>query len=257
MTTLNPTSVTSMIHSESELEHALQHLIPDDLQGHEAFAVYRNARKKYSQAFRESKMKDGVRGIETFRTVQGGILAAHKTGLCHKGVEREASALYVTVNPRDVPSALKETHAHYYKWVEHKAGTTKEKVRKGDRDDFAATLDRVLLMNILKSRSRTRLQMIDVDDDDPTTWLQRIQDAIGLEAIEMIIKTKNGYHVVYSPKRMDKSSHRKLEAVLISDPNKGQDANVTKSKGTMLSCALPGGYQADHPTKILCCSCQR
>jgi hypothetical protein len=219
--------------------------------------VYRNARKKYSDAFRESKIKDGVRGIEMFRTVKEGVLAAHKAGLCHKGVEREASALYVTVNPRDVPTALKETPAHYFKWVEHKAGTTKQQVRKGDRDDFAATLDRVLLMNILKSRSRARFQMIDVDDDDPTTWLQKIQDAIGLEAIEMIIKTKNGFHVVYSPKHMDKTSHRKLEAVLSSDPKKGQDASVTKSKGSMISCALPGGYQADHPTKILYCSCQR
>ena len=35
--------------------------------------------------------------------------------------------MYVTINPRDVPEALKATHAHYYKWIEHKAGASKEK----------------------------------------------------------------------------------------------------------------------------------
>lgn len=250
--------LAGMIHSEDELEHALRHLLPKDgLEGHESLTVYRNARRKYSKAFGESEMKEGIRGIEPFRSVEGGILAAHKAGLCCKGLEREASALYVTVNPRHVPDAMKETHSLYYKWIEHRAGLSKQQVRRGDRADYAGTLPRALLSNILKTKSRVRFLMIDVDDNDPTTWLQKTRDAIGDDAIEMIIKTKNGFHLLYRPKDMTQESHKRLDAVLRSDTGKGPDENVTRTKGTSIACALPGGYQSDHPTKILYCSCQR
>jgi hypothetical protein len=48
--------------------------------------------------------------------------------------------MYMQVNPRDVVAALKETHTRYYKWVEQKAGTTKEQVRKGNHIDEAEVL---------------------------------------------------------------------------------------------------------------------
>jgi len=251
------TVTTDMIHDEDEMRHAFHHLLKDGLNGNETLMVYRNARNKYSEAFRESSLKDGIRGIESFRTTEDGIVASYRAAICTRDIEREASAMYLTINPRDVPQALKATHEHYYKWIEHKAGASKEKVKKGDRQDFAATLDTVLKMSMLKSRSRMRFNMIDVDDTDPTTWLAQTRQAIGDEAIEMIIQTKNGYHVVYRPKDMDKIAHMRLEGVLSSDPGKGQDAHVSKGKGTMISCALPGGYQADHATTIFYCSCER
>lgn len=35
--------------------------------------------------------------------------------------------------------------------------------------------------------------MIDVDDNDTTTWLSRIRQAVGDDAIEMILKTNMGF----------------------------------------------------------------
>jgi hypothetical protein len=84
--------------------------------------------------------------------------------------------------------------------------------------------------------------MIDIDDNDQTTWLSRIEQSIGEEAIEMIIETKNGFHVVYRPKDMCRKAHMNLNNVLSSDIGKGQDASVTKGKGSKVSVARPGGY---------------
>jgi hypothetical protein len=56
---------------------------------------------------------------------------------------------------------------------------------------------------------------------------------------------------------MSQEGHKSLNAVLSSDPGKGQDASVTKGKGSKLSVALPGGLQADHESRILYCSCER
>lgn len=246
-----------MVWSEDELRHAFHHLLKNPLKGNESLMVYRNARKKYSEAFRQSPLKHGIRATESFRSIDEGIIATYRPAVCFRGVEREASALYVTINPSNVPEALKATHERYYKWVEYQAGASKEKVKKGDRSDFAATLDMVLKMKMLTSCSRGPFSMIDIDDNDPTTWLGRIRQAIGDDAIEMILETKNGFHVVFLPKKMSQEGHKSLNAVLSSDPGKGQDASVTKGKGSKLSVALPGGLQADHETRILYCSCER
>jgi hypothetical protein len=101
----------------------------------------------------------------------------------------------------------------------------------------------VLKMKMLTSCSRGPFIMIDIDDNDPTTWLSRIREAIGDDAIEMILETKNGFHVVFLPKKMSQERHKSLNAVLSSDPGKGQDASVTKGKGSKLSVALPGEYR--------------
>lgn len=39
--------------------------------------------------------------------------------------------------------------------------------------------------------------MIDVDDNDTTTWLSRIRQAVGDDAIGMILKTNMGYMYAY------------------------------------------------------------
>jgi hypothetical protein len=165
--------------------------------------------------------------------------------------------MYVYINPRDVPAALKETHSRYYKWLESKAGMTKQQVRKGGNYDFAGTLNRVLDYQVSHHKSRGIFSVIDVDDNDPTTWLERIRQAIGEVAMEMIIETKNGFHVVYHSKKMGQESHMALAQVLQSDTGTGQDAKVTKLDGCALNCALPGGCQGTHRARILYCSCSR
>lgn len=175
--------------------------------------------------------------------------------LCFES-ERPASALYVGINPRDVPEALKETYQLYYNWLEHKAGATKQQVRRGDRDDFAATLAQKFEGRILACKSRERFAMIDVDDPDPTTWLERICHAIGEEAIEIIIQTKNGFHVVYQKSKMSSLAHKALGEVLKSDKGTGKEAAVTAMNGPAISCALPGAHQGNHKISIFACSCQ-
>ena len=104
------------------MRQAFNDLLKHILKRHETLMVYRNARNKYSDKSRDSGTKAGVRGIESSRTVDDGIGAAYRARLCCRGVEREAPQLYVTINPQ----ALKATHTHYLKWIENKAGTTRE-----------------------------------------------------------------------------------------------------------------------------------
>jgi hypothetical protein len=177
--------------------------------------------------------------------------------LVSQSQELDLSAMYVTINPRDVPTAFQETQAQYIKYIECMAGLTVGTVRGASKPDYAASLKRRLECRILASQSRNLLQMIDVDDPDPTTWLAEIRQAIGEEAIEMIVQTKNGFHVVYSSKRMQPQSHIKLRDVFAKNPGKGPEDKVTRTKGTAAACALPGVYQADHPASIYICSCQR
>lgn len=253
--TATTTSVAmDMVHSEEEIRHALTHLIGDSLRGNETMVIYRNVRKKY--AAEDETVREGIRSEGTFRTPEEGVVAAYRAGISESGASRRASALYVTINPRDVAEGLKTTHSLYHKWLEGKAGMTKDQVRKGDRDDFAGTLDKAFRMNVLKSESRHIFEMIDVDDKDPETWLKQVRDAIADENIEMIVETKNGYHVVYNSKSMPRANHAKLAQVLKGSP-KGKDEKATKSKGPSIQCALPGGMQSDHKTRILYCSCSR
>jgi len=242
-----------MIHSEEELRHAFYHLIPSEdhpLEGHECLSLYRHLRKKYA----DYPVKEGLKKICCYRTIDEGVLAAYQASLCFSK-ERSASALYAHINPRHVPEAVKATHAKYYQWLEYGAGTCKEQVTRGTSSNFAGTLYRTLEIEISHSKSRVRLSMIDVDDNDPRTWLSRIRTAIGKEAIEVIIETKNGFHVLFQRSKMKREAHEALREVLASDTGKGKDVKVTSMKGCALSCALPGAYQADHKTKILACSC--
>ena len=244
----------NMIHSMDELEHALSHLIPSEshLQGHECLCLYRNVRGKYV----DYPVKEGPKQIESFRSIESGILAAHKAGICFE-TERPASAMYIGVNPQNVPAALKETNELYSKWLEYNAGLSKNEVRHGNREDFPARLQDKFEGRLMACKSRDIFSMIDVDDPDPSTWLRRIREAIGEEAIEMVIRTKNGYHVVFQRKKMTKQSHKALGDVLSSDKGKGPEASVTLMKGPVISCALPGAFQADHKTSIISCSCKR
>jgi hypothetical protein len=251
-----------LIHSEDEVKHALSHLLGgadesrSSLQGHETMTLYRNVRKKYvsGEYLKEYDLKEGPKQVCTYRSVDRGLLAAYQAGCCPVA-ERPASAMYMQVNPRDVVAALKETHTRYYKWVEQKVGTTKDQVRKGNTADFAGTLDHVFQLQVSRHQTQRRFDVIDVDDSNPDTWLKRIVEAIGEEAIEMLIETKNGFHVVYKPSKMLKADHLQLKQVLESDIGKGKDEKVSKLDGNAVSCALPGGYQADHKARIQRCSC--
>jgi len=217
-----------MIHSEDEVLHGLQHLLmggeevtdnnnnyfdDDDsatnLQGYETMTLYRNVRKKYSSTPKE--IKEGLHCIETFRTPRQGLEAALRCALCREGPDREASALYVAINPRHVLQGMNLTQDAYNNWSNAKLGMSKEVVKGLDRIDYVGTLDKSLKSNILKSQARRNLDMIDVDDADPTTWLKRVREAIGYEHIEMILETKNGYHVLYKGKNMKKHQHQKLQ----------------------------------------------
>lgn len=109
-------------------------------------------------------------------------------------------------------------------------------------------------LKILSKQSRNLFQMIDVDDPDPDTWLADIRSALG-DAVELIVKTKNGFHVIFRSRKLTRESHRRLREVLEKDTGKGKDASVTQIKGTLDSCALPGTFQAGHPTSLLYCSC--
>lgn len=250
-----------MIHSEEEVKHALHHLMQGDddyLKGNETLTMYRNVRSKYvsDEYMKEHQLQNGHKQICAFRTVEQGLLAAYQASVCPAS-ERPASTIYVNINPRDVPAALKVTHSLYYQWLEHKVGTSKQQVRKGSRQDFAGTLNRVFDSQVSGHKSRGMFQFIDVDDDDPDTWLTRIREAIGEEAIEMIIETKNGFHVVYQNKKMPKEAHSALREVLDSDTETGKDASVTKAAGCALACALPGAYQGGHKVRTVYCSCNK
>eukprot|EP00339_Tiarina_fusa_P005535 CAMPEP_0117004500 /NCGR_PEP_ID=MMETSP0472-20121206/5443_1 /TAXON_ID=693140 ORGANISM="Tiarina fusus, Strain LIS" /NCGR_SAMPLE_ID=MMETSP0472 /ASSEMBLY_ACC=CAM_ASM_000603 /LENGTH=281 /DNA_ID=CAMNT_0004705457 /DNA_START=52 /DNA_END=897 /DNA_ORIENTATION=+ len=258
----------NMVHSEEELLHGLKHLMGDVgsdcdegdepqqefLRGHETMILYRNVRKKYST---EPGIKEGLHCIETFRTPEQGLEAAYRAALCRNGPVREASALYVAINPRNVSEAHKLTQANYSHWLEAKAGVTREQPKGKNREDYLGTLDRALRCNILRCQARKRLDMIDVDDTDPTTWLRRIREAIGDEHIDMITQTKNGYHVLYQGKKMNPQEHRRLQNVLSENPGKGPMEKVTRGKGATVACALPGGSQSFHKTRIIYCACQR
>jgi hypothetical protein len=90
-----------MIWNENEMRHAFMlfhHLLKDGSSGNEALMIYRNARNKYSEAFRQSPLKDGIRAVESFRLADEAVIAAYRAAVCFRGVEREASALYVTIN---------------------------------------------------------------------------------------------------------------------------------------------------------------
>ena len=264
----SPSICMNMIHSEEELRHGLQHLLQDGLDGHETMTLYRNVRSKYARNEQEkNEVKNKLRGVEHFRTVEDGILAAYRSSVCESGPIRHCSALYVNINPRNVMDGLKVTYSNFLRWVEYKAGLTTDAVKGADKEDYAGRLDKALNMNVLKTQSKRRFDMIDVDEKDPDTWLRRICEAIdggggaasaGSHAIELIVETKNGYHVVYKPRNMTRESHVALHKVL-SDENagSGSDCKVLKVLGGSVSCALPGGYQADHKTRILYCSCQK
>lgn len=243
-----------MIHSTEELHHALSHLIPsyDYLQGHECLALYRNVRKKYV----DYPVKEGAKQICSFRSVEKGILAAYQAGICFEN-ERPASSLYVGINPRHVPEALKETHEIYSNWLEYRAGATKQKVRGGHKDDFGASLSHKFEGRILACKSREQFSMIDVDCTDPNTWLSRIRSAIGEGSIAMVIQTKNGFHVVYEKRKMTNVNHKSLKEVLESDSTTHKEASVTSMNGPAISCALPGSYQTGHKTTIYSCSCNK
>jgi hypothetical protein len=60
----------------------------------------------------------------------------------------------------------------------------------------------------------------------------------------------------YRPNEMSLAAHRRLEAVLRSDPETGRDSSVSKGKGSMISFARQRGYQADHSITILFHSCE-
>lgn len=267
----NLSIATNMIHSEEEIRHALSHLLGrrgfgengaedglDYLQGHETMTLYRNVRKKYvsTDFWADHSYNEGPSQVCTFRSIDQGLLAAYQAGCCPIE-ERPASAMYVNVNTRDVVGALKETYQTYFKWLEHQAGTTKEQVRRGNRSNFAGTLDIAFRTMVSHHKSRGRFSVIDVDDDNPDTWLKSICEAVEDDGIEMVIETKNGFHVVYQPSKMSNKAHLRLKEVLKSDTEKGKDANVSKLDGSALSCILPGGYQADHKARIIRCSCHR
>lgn len=250
-----PSVASDMVHSEDEIRHALGHLMTrngeENLEGHECMVLYRNVRSKYV----DYEVKDGPRQFRSFRSINGGILAAYQSGTCFRD-ERPASALYVVINPRHVPDALKETHGHYCQWLEHQVGISQKQVKRGNHDDFPGTLHKAFGAQVAKCNSRKLFSMIDVDDNDPDTWLAVVLQAIGEQAVEMVIETKNGFHVVYQRQRMTQEAHDKLRDVLRSDTGKGKDAKVTDMNGCSLSCALPGGYQADHKIRIRTCSCR-
>jgi hypothetical protein len=141
--------------------------------------------------------------------------------------------------------------------MEVKAGLTKEQPKGMNREDYVGTLDTSFRSNILRCQARKRLDMIDVDDPDPTTWLRRIREAVGDEHIEMVLETKNGYHVLYQGKKMKRHEHKRLQIVLEENPGKGPMEKVTRGKGSCVACALPGGSQSYHKTKIIYCACER
>ena len=262
-----------MIHSEEELRHGLQHLLREGLEEHETMTLYRNVRSKYARNEQEkNEVKNKLRGVEHFRTIEDGMLAAYRSSVCESGPMRHCSALYVNINPRNVMGGLKLTYSNFLRWVEYKAGLTAVPVKDANKEDYAGRLDKEFNMNVLKTQSKRRFDMIDVDDKDPDTWLRRICEAIdgggaasdgevnanGNDAIELILETKNGYHVIYKPRNMTEQSHRALHEVL-SDENAGEgsERKVLKVPGGSVSCALPGGYQSDHKTRIYYCSCQK
>ena len=252
-----------MIHSEEDLRHGLEHLLRNGLAGHETLTLYRNIRSKYATDERDKNtVEDGLRGVEHFRTIESGILAAYRSSVCELGTTRQCSALYVSINPRHVSEGLKLTFSNFIRWVEYKSGLTTQKVKGGDKEEYAGRLDKAFNMNILKSQSSHWFDMIDVDDKDPETWLRRVRDAINgssgsVDAIELIIETKNGYHVVYKPSKMTRESHMALKEVLSANPGKGPESKVQKCSGGSVSCALPGGCQSDHKTRIIYCSCHK
>jgi hypothetical protein len=181
-----------------------------------------------------------------------------KPAVSNPGTTRQCSlsALYVNVNPRHVPEALKHTHSHHYKWLEHKAGATHERVRNGESPHFSGTLNRVFDLQISRYKSRGTFAAIDVDNCNPDTWLRRITDAIGMEAMEMVIHTKNGFHVVYRPRKMGREAPLALGEVIKSDTAGGKDSNCDKMPGCAISCVLPDTYQADHKVTMRYCACR-
>ena len=200
-----------LIHSVGELAHGLQHILGEQgLAGHEALVIYRNVRRKYAKDDKSKKLMldlEGVRSMETFRNLDDGLEAAYKASICKAGPTRDCSAMYVTINPRHVTNGFKATHDGYIRWVERRAGLTKEDVRGGDDKNYCGKLERKLRSNVMKEESHKTLSMIDVDDADPNTWLRRVRKAIGEDAIELILETKNGYHVLYQPSKMARSAH--------------------------------------------------
>jgi hypothetical protein len=50
--TMTSAVTMDMVWSEDELRHAFHYLLKNPLKGNESLMVYRNARKKYSEAFR-------------------------------------------------------------------------------------------------------------------------------------------------------------------------------------------------------------
>ena len=165
--------VLDMVHSEDELLHGLRHLMggrstskeghdTNKLQGHETMVLYRNVRKKYSLAPQE--IREGLHCIQTFRTPEKGLEAAYRAALCRGGAVREASVLYVAINPRQVSQGMALTQANLMKWMEYKTGLTKEQPKGGHKEDYFGALDKALTSNILKCQSRKNLDMIDVDD---------------------------------------------------------------------------------------------
>jgi len=257
--TTKNTFTMDMIHSEDDVLHGLQHLIGYDhagnstaLQGHETMVLYRNIRKKYSST--PDKIKDyGLHCVSTFRTPEKGLETAYRSALCRQGPEREASALYVSINPRSVLQGMALTQTNCTTWMESKVGLTKEQVKGMHREDYIGTMDKQFIRNILKSQSRRRVDMIDVDD---RTWLPRIRKAIGDENIEMIVETKNGYHVIYHGKQLIEQQHKQLQKILSESP-KGALEKASRCKGSTVVCALPGGSQSYHKSKIIYCACHR
>ena len=119
--------------------------------------LYRNVRKKYSSTPQE--IKEGLHSIETFQTPEKGLEAAYRAAVCRIGPTREASALYVTINPRNVSRGMAMTQDNLNKWMEAKIGLTKEQPKGMNREDYIVTLVKSLNANILKCQSRKNLDI--------------------------------------------------------------------------------------------------
>jgi hypothetical protein len=131
---------------------------------------------------------------------------ASRAGICPANiVEQRSSACNVCYYQSTRSGGSPEgttTHTNYVDWLKHKPGKSKRPVKRDSGTDFTGTPGRVFSMKVLwtNTQSRCLFQMIDVDHNDRTLWLQRTTADIGCDAVELIVETKNGCHANYRPR---------------------------------------------------------
>lgn len=156
-----------------------------------------------------------------------GSYIQYKTNVPHNPIPQESIAVYMTINPR---SLQKATRNSLKKFV--------DMVVDNPQDPFNPS--NFAMSEIQRSRGRTDWVIFDIDNKDieKDEIIKMVGDTVGPEAFK-ILETRGGYHVLISPGHSPRDFYQKMQKTF----------DIDQAGDIMIP--IPGTYQGGHVPKFI------